>query len=82
MRHQLRLTNQENLESSGQDAFGPEPIPFDEARRNAGLLFPFHQCGDLTDDVLRSLDELSTSLDDLRREIDSLDDDQGPTPAA
>lgn len=82
MRHRLRLTNQENLESSPQDAFGPKPIPFDEARRNAGLLFPFRQSHDVADDVLRSLDELSTSLDDLRHEIDSLDDEQGPTPAA
>jgi len=82
MRHRLRLTNQENLESTAQDAFVPEPILFDEARRNAGFLFPFRQSDDFADDVLRSLDELSTSLDDLRREIDSLDDDAGPTPAA
>jgi len=83
MKQRLRLvTNQESKNTEDQAA--PAPISFRDAQQRAETHFPFRGSDGLVDDVLQSLDELSLTLDDLRREIDSLDDDDEdrPTPAA
>lgn len=60
----------------------PAPLSFAEAHQARQMGFPFCQPDQLCDEVLRSLDALSTTLEDLRREIDDLDNDDGPHSAA
>jgi len=86
MRPKLRLTNndQNNNQNKSQinQPQAPAPISFQKAKDDQALGFPFFGSEQRVDDVLRSLDNLSTTLDDLRKEIDALDDDNSPTTAA
>ena len=60
----------------------PAPLSFAEAHQAKQLGFPFCRPDVLCDEVLRSLDALSTTLEDLRNEIDELEHDGGPSSAA
>lgn len=82
MRPKLRLTNDNQPDKQPEQSANPAPISFQKASQEQALGFPFFSTEHRMDDVLRSLDNLSTTLDDLRKEIDSLDDDNTPTPAA
>lgn len=60
----------------------PAPFSFAEAHRSHQMGFPFCQTDHLCDEVLRTVDTLSTTLEDLRSEMDEFDDDDGPPSAA
>ncbi len=82
MRPKLRLTNDNKPNEQPDQSSNPAPISFQKAKQEQSLGFPFFSTEHRMDDVLRSLDNLSTTLEDLRKEIDTLDDDNTPTPAA
>jgi len=87
MKHRLRLSgtagrNEDADRGDHVPASGPAPLPFHDAAGRSENLFPSRRSDELVDDVLRSLDQLSITLDDLRREIDLLDEDHRPDPAA
>ncbi len=86
MKHFLRLTEHagESEADQGNNASerGTTTLSFLEAQQDESLLpFPMRS-GEQIDGVLRSLDRLSTTLDELRQEVDSMEDPDGPDSAA
>ncbi len=72
MRPNLHITGRDKNDEPIQPA-----IPFKLGEHN-----DFTGSAEVVDDVLRTLDRLSISLDELRREVEALEDESGPGSAA
>lgn len=84
MHRRLHLTD--DLLESEPEFTPPPPIPFPGSEDGAEPGWPLsserRSTTAVADDILRTLDHLSVTLDDVRREIDSIDVDDDPPSAA